>query len=65
MQKIFDTFKNYLRKSDTFMYKGWLISDKFYKRIIAFSVYTIVSIILIQFLYIVVLYTIAYIQFNY
>jgi|GEM_PF-3196835 len=65
MQKIFDTFKNYLQKSDTFTHKGWLISDKFYKRIIAFSLYLLVSIILIQFLYIVVLYTIAYIQFNY
>jgi hypothetical protein len=45
---------------DTYSYHGWLVSDRFYKRVISFTGYTLLAIFLLECTRIVILYAILF-----
>lgn len=40
---------------DTYSYRGWFVSDRFYKRFLAFFGYTVLSLVLLVIIYVGVL----------
>ena len=51
MRNFFGQIKEYVRREDTYTYRGWLVSDKFMKRFLAFVGYTFLALMVLGFIY--------------
>ncbi len=64
MQKLISRIKEYVSHTDVYGYKGWLVSDRFYKRLSAFIGYTFISLVTIEFIRIIIVTTVLFFQYK-
>jgi hypothetical protein len=62
MQKLLEKVKSYFTASDMFRYEGWLVSDHFYKRVLAFMGYTTLALIGIELVLLLVGYCVSIVR---
>ena len=51
MGNIMEKMKEQVYREDTYSYRGWLVSDKFWKRFLAFTGYTYVALMVLALIY--------------
>jgi hypothetical protein len=63
MKNMLHSIRAYFTRTDTYSYRGWLVSDRFSKRLVAFAGYGAFSYIGIEIVRIVVIQPLWYILF--